>query len=549
MNGDILAVNEIYGITFQGEGMNLGMPCFFLRLAGCNLACSWCFIAGTQVLMSDWTQKPIEDIKPGDSIMSYGERGYKISRVTNITQRTEKTVQVNTSKGHVITTPDHVFHVNHHKSGRRKAAAMNLRGLYIKRSKLGHYQRARVSDEYLRGYLQGAYIGDGNISQWKQYDKLFFQITDIDFAERLEFILNRFGKNVSVGRSSRLTNRGKVVYRLSCTLSGIEWITQLPDNSEEWRGFIAGFFDAEGSAGKNQVSVSQKDEKWLYRLQGVLLDRFAIKSTLQQREVSSLTINGSEQVDKFFAYFDPAIQRKVNKFTGNMNRQLESVLVESVNELSDQVVYNIETSIGNFFANGFLVDNCDTRYAWDWTQYDSRQEMHPMTVDQVFDKLVGMAVHYPNGRNLVISGGEPMLQQKALYQLTKRLHEAKWHTEIETAGTIPPLSTEIVKHWTVSPKLTTSHNKRATIIPEALARLNMAPSRCFKFVVTAVSDYDEIDGLVAAFGLKPVYIMPEGTAEPQLTQHLQAITEGALQRGYNLTTRLHITLYGKRRGI
>jgi len=37
-----LRVNEIFGPTFQGEGRSMGMPCHFLRLAGCNLHCSWC---------------------------------------------------------------------------------------------------------------------------------------------------------------------------------------------------------------------------------------------------------------------------------------------------------------------------------------------------------------------------------------------------------------------------------------------------------------------------------------------------------------------------
>jgi 7-carboxy-7-deazaguanine synthase len=42
MSSHMLAVNEIFGPTFQGEGPTMGTPCIFLRLAGCNLACSWC---------------------------------------------------------------------------------------------------------------------------------------------------------------------------------------------------------------------------------------------------------------------------------------------------------------------------------------------------------------------------------------------------------------------------------------------------------------------------------------------------------------------------
>jgi 7-cyano-7-deazaguanosine (preQ0) biosynthesis protein QueE len=37
-----MKVNEIYGPVEQGEGPALGEPCLFLRMAGCNLACTFC---------------------------------------------------------------------------------------------------------------------------------------------------------------------------------------------------------------------------------------------------------------------------------------------------------------------------------------------------------------------------------------------------------------------------------------------------------------------------------------------------------------------------
>lgn len=40
--GATLAVNEIYGPVLQGEGPDTGRPMVFLRMAGCNLDCSWC---------------------------------------------------------------------------------------------------------------------------------------------------------------------------------------------------------------------------------------------------------------------------------------------------------------------------------------------------------------------------------------------------------------------------------------------------------------------------------------------------------------------------
>lgn len=38
---EVLSVNEIF-LSLQGEGTRAGLPCAFVRLAGCNLRCRWC---------------------------------------------------------------------------------------------------------------------------------------------------------------------------------------------------------------------------------------------------------------------------------------------------------------------------------------------------------------------------------------------------------------------------------------------------------------------------------------------------------------------------
>lgn len=38
----MIRVNEVFGPTIQGEGPHAGQYCGFVRLAECNLSCSWC---------------------------------------------------------------------------------------------------------------------------------------------------------------------------------------------------------------------------------------------------------------------------------------------------------------------------------------------------------------------------------------------------------------------------------------------------------------------------------------------------------------------------
>jgi len=53
-----MKVTETF-VSLQGEGERQGMPCFFLRLSGCNLRCSWC---DTKYSFENGTERSADDI-------------------------------------------------------------------------------------------------------------------------------------------------------------------------------------------------------------------------------------------------------------------------------------------------------------------------------------------------------------------------------------------------------------------------------------------------------------------------------------------------------
>jgi 7-carboxy-7-deazaguanine synthase len=195
---------------------------------------------------------------------------------------------------------------------------------------------------------------------------------------------------------------------------------------------------------------------------------------------------------------------------------------------------------------------CDTPYTWDTTgrngvAYSPHTESHLLEVAEVYDRLVGLSYQSAHIKRLVISGGEPLLQQRALLSLTALLHEAGWYTELETAGTIVPI-VELVKQFNVSPKLANSGNPiDLRLNPAALHALSVSNRALFKFVVCEPDDLIEIDNLVDLYHLRPVYLMPEGTTTDALNQRGPWVAEAALQRGYCYSPRLHIELYGNAR--
>ena len=54
----MLKVNEIFK-SIQGESTFAGLPCTFVRLAGCNLRCSFC---DTTYAYDEGTEMSVEDV-------------------------------------------------------------------------------------------------------------------------------------------------------------------------------------------------------------------------------------------------------------------------------------------------------------------------------------------------------------------------------------------------------------------------------------------------------------------------------------------------------
>ena len=195
---------------------------------------------------------------------------------------------------------------------------------------------------------------------------------------------------------------------------------------------------------------------------------------------------------------------------------------------------------------------CDTAYTWDWTgltgaRYDPRQELRRVGIEETWADLHGRGADM-----LVVSGGEPLLQEGALVPLLERARAANYRIEVETAGTIGPSAAAaiFVDQFNVSPKLAHSGNPETERYrPEALAALKASGKAIWKFVAQAPEDLDEIGAIVEQHGLAPVYVMPEGTDPHTLLSRSRELAEPVLARGWNLTTRLHILLYGSRRGI
>jgi len=143
-------------------------------------------------------------------------------------------------------------------------------------------------------------------------------------------------------------------------------------------------------------------------------------------------------------------------------------------------------------------------------------------------------------------------------ELTHRLTQ---HLTIETAGTVDtPVRCDLMS---ISPKLANStphdreggrwaqQHERLRYQPEILRRLIQLYPYQLKFVIVEPGDLTQVRAMVEEIGAAKsrVVLMAEGTDAAVLAGRGRWLVEIAKREGYRFTPRLHVDLWGNRRGV
>ncbi|HWR50229.1 MAG TPA: 7-carboxy-7-deazaguanine synthase QueE [Bryobacteraceae bacterium] len=199
---------------------------------------------------------------------------------------------------------------------------------------------------------------------------------------------------------------------------------------------------------------------------------------------------------------------------------------------------------------------CNLRCVWCDTPYASWQ---PEGDQYANEAILDTVARYP-ARHVVVTGGEPMIAP-GIVPLTEALRAQRFHITIETAGTVyAPVACDLMS---ISPKLANStplereggrwaaQHDRLRIQPDVLRCLMHGYEHQLKFVVADPADMDEIRGLVRSLDADPsrVILMPEGTDPETLRERGRWIVEICKEEGFRFSPRLHVELWGNRRGV
>ncbi len=189
---------------------------------------------------------------------------------------------------------------------------------------------------------------------------------------------------------------------------------------------------------------------------------------------------------------------------------------------------------------------CDTPYTWDKNTEEFWSEWKQHSIQDVKEMI---SIH-PCTR-LVITGGEPLLQQDAISRLIEELPE--WKIEIETNGTIAPSEYLLQRcQFNVSPKLANSGISENRRIKEAALKvLSQASLSYFKFVAEQAEDLSEIENLAEIYKInkEKIIIMPQGKNEHDLNLRMQVLAEAVKSKGFRLLPRLHVQIWGNKRRV
>jgi len=195
---------------------------------------------------------------------------------------------------------------------------------------------------------------------------------------------------------------------------------------------------------------------------------------------------------------------------------------------------------------------CNLRCSWCDTPYTSwRPEGDELTIPAILAQVS----QWPQAAHAVVTGGEPMIAP-GIVALTESLRARGLHITIETAGTVfAPAACDLMS---ISPKLSNStpegqfrnQHERLRIQPDVLRQLMSLCDYQLKFVIAEETDLIEAQQLIAALNAPPskVILMPEGITVETQNARTPMVSELAKRNGYRFTPRLHIYLYGNKRG-
>lgn len=345
--------------------------------------CSTCLAEGTKVLMSDMTEKSIEDLKPGDLIWGLDEDTRKLT-ITSVNEVIDNGTKPVYDVAGVHATRDHKFMVKT-KSKRAKFRTVDSLdgGKRLNAEYFGYQWKSHLRitdyDKFERGYLRGLVDGDGHIGDRNVF--LCQKSRDV-----IDEFVELYNKRAAPTSSEAKWDADRKMFIFSGGYAKrFENATLYDHDSIDYiLGWLNGFIIADGSVctnisnGNNHLIITQSSSANGHKCK--LIDDFLSKLDIHYNTYEGLvkgkqsfkpegSMMKSWSISDYFclpfvyggAKRDYIMQQiQMCKSIHRLNK-VELPWFNETNTIGNARVYDINTGTHNFFANGILVHNCRER--------------------------------------------------------------------------------------------------------------------------------------------------------------------------------------------
>jgi len=390
----------------------------------CNFKCQHCLTKETKILKENYEWTPINKIKKGDKVFGFTKGNLFLP--TNVKQnsiRKDKVYEIITDKGKIKATSNHRFlnsygkwisidKILFDKNNNLKIGSSRCNIKY-----LSYPEKFIENENYMLGYINGIMKGDGSIGESIQKEKWVcrwasLRLNDIEAIERYSKYLKHFNidNNISFCKYTHFSNGKKikmnrVEFRDEKRINQLKKLIKMKNNKDFLYGYLAGFFDAEGSYSGGTIRISQKDEILLKDLIKKF-KKIGFNFVFEKGNRADLIrlIGKFDTKLRFFTKCKPAITRKYSKLKG-INK-LQKAKIIDIKYKGIKEVYNFETDLGTYWANGLASHNCYYRF--------SNQRMKTLNeMKAEVDRMVSLGANH-----VQITGAEPTIHKDIIELIT-----------------------------------------------------------------------------------------------------------------------------------
>lgn len=432
-------INSIYaGINGEVSILGQGSLCTFIRLQGCNLRCKYCFgvVPGRhipKIILSDKPNKKLTDIKIGDKLLTFNDKKELVeTEVTNlITREVDSWLKIRIKNYEYYVTEEHPFFTT---QGLKQAKDL------------------QIGDEiYHSDYkdkLSFRMIGNKNPMEREDVKKRVIENTNYKLlGKKISSAIKRKqieGTYVSSYDSLSKEDQQKVGKKIS--------LSKMGNKNPNWKG---------GSKTPNYDEMKQQIKNGETRV----CSKCRKEKPLDVHHKDGNHKNDSSENLEILCESCHYTEHEIGyNFWKNNNRKdgkqliaMNGFKILSIKKINRNdyppslkpkplKVYNLSCEPYNSFLIDYMwVHNCDTKQA---QKVNKKTEF--MSADVIHNCIInGYAEDNIFPKNLTITGGEPLMQEKEVLALARMFQDNLYTVCIETNGSYRIPYTEYVDCWIV----------------------------------------------------------------------------------------------------